>query len=132
MDVVSDIEIAERYSRSRVSPAVETSMRGLEVKKQYCNDPNPFRLDHDGDPFRALPYLSPPLYLAGPLSSLFPFSLSPFLTPPARSLFSPLVENSSACLYVVWSRAMRYNATPGCIVNQTHQTHPMTAVRDDI
>lgn len=45
---ISDIEIAERYSRSP----------RLEVKKQCCNDPNPFRLD--GAPFRALSYLLSP------------------------------------------------------------------------
>lgn len=133
---ISDIEIAERYSRSRVSPAV-TPMRGLEVKKQCCNDPNPFRLDHDGDPSRALSYLSLP-FISPVFCLLSFFSLSPFLSHLLVPFSPPSGENSSACLYVVWSRATRHNATPGCIVNQTHGRQPddvdntTTAVHDDI
>lgn len=95
---VSDIEIAERYSRSRVSPAV-TPMRGLEVKKQCCNDPNPFRLDHDGGPFRALSYLFS-LFISSAFCHLPFFSLAPFppacLFPSCHSLVKILLHASTS------------------------------------
>lgn len=110
---ISDIEIAEGYSRSpRVSPAV-TPVRGFGGEKTMLQRPEP--LSSRWRSFsRAL--LSPfSLYLVGPLSSPFTLSL-----PPVPLLSPPSGENSSACLYV-WSRATRYNATPGCIVNQTRR-----------
>lgn len=54
-----------------------------------------------------------------PLSSSFSLPLC-FLHPPIP--FSSPSGNSFACLYVS-SRATRYNATPGCIVDQSHQTN---------
>lgn len=106
--------------------SIVTPVRDPEVKKQCCNDPNPFRFDHDGNSSRALSYfflLS--LFRWSPISpwSSFLFFLSSSLFPPsAYSVLVTLWWNSFACLYVS-SRATRYNATPGCIVDQSHQTN---------
>lgn len=100
---ISDIEIVERYSRSHVSPAV-TPMQGLEVKKQCCNDPNPFRLDHDGDlPFpRALIFLLPLSRQSSVFSLSFLYLLFPFtcLFPSRYPLVKILLHASTSCRLV--------------------------------
>lgn len=103
-----------RFSRSDVRA-------GFIGEKTMPQRPEPLSPRSRWKPFpRALLSLLS-LRLAGLPSPLFRFFISLSL-PPACPLLLPSGENSSACLYVVWSRATRYNATPECIVNQTHQT----------
>lgn len=117
---ISDIEIAERYSRSRFSRS--DAYAGFRGEKTMLQRPEPLSPRSRWRPFpRAL--LSPfSLYLVGLLSSFSLFLISLSLPCMLVPFLSPSGENSFAYLYVVWSRVTRYNATPGCIVNQTHQT----------
>lgn len=123
---ISDIEIVERYSRSRVSPAV-TPMQGLEVKKQCCNDSNPLSPRSRWRPFlRVLISLLPLSRQSSVFSLSFLYLPFPFtcLFPSRYPLVKILLHASTSCR-LVSCNAIQCN--PGMHCESDSLDNPMTS-----
>lgn len=122
---ISNIEIAERYSRSRVSPAWRPcGKRVWRWKNNTTTTRTPFA--SIGDPFCTLSYLSS-LFISPVFCLLSFFSLSRFLFRLLIPFSPPSGENSSACLYVVWSRATRVQYKTGMHCESDSPDNPTTS-----